>query len=241
MKQRAAVKSRKGFTIVELILALAITAIIGVSVYNIFWTAMKLDDKMRHVHDSYMEVLLAEQAMTHDLENAITLDLSASYPDAVIFDGQPHEFSFLTQTPKGIKHVHYYGGLLSGEVAKSMIGRVTNPSEANQSRDSLPVEFLVRQESSLADWLNETKDNTTTQIVAAGLKKESFQCRYAPFVKDLHLSGAKAIDYHETWDEKGLPMAVSCSFVLYDAKHPQSSLLFKRDIFLALSAGFYHE
>ncbi len=58
MKQRAAVKSRKGFTIVELILALAITAIIGVSVYNIFWTAMKLDDKMRHVLDIYFVLIV---------------------------------------------------------------------------------------------------------------------------------------------------------------------------------------
>ena len=67
---------RVGFTLVELLLGLAITAIIGVCIYNMFWAAMKLDDKMRRVHDNYMEVLMADQGLTHDLENAISLDFS---------------------------------------------------------------------------------------------------------------------------------------------------------------------
>jgi len=229
----------KGFTLVELILGLAIAAIIGLCVYNMFWQAMKLDDKMRHVHENYMEVLMADQAFSHDLENAITLDFSASYPDSVIFDGQKTEFSFLTQTPKGIKRVRYYSGLLDQNgVTKTMIGRVTNPSN-NMAKGPLPVEFLLRQESSLADWLNETTDETSTQIVAAGLKKESFNCLYAPFVKDLHTSGSKGIDYKDSWDSKGLPLAVSCNFILYDPKNPQEGLMFKRDIFLA-PVGSYH-
>ena len=224
----------RGFTLVELILGMAITAIIGLCVYNMFWSGVKLDDKMRHVHDNYMEVLMADQAMTHDLENAINLDFSGSYPDAVVFDGQKTEFSCLTQTSKGIKKVRYFSGLKDGLAEKSMIGRVVNPSSSsNGSKEPLPVEFLIRQESSMGDWLNETTDNTTTQIVAAGFEKGSFNCQYAAFDKDLHNSGEKAIDYKETWDSKGLPMSVSCSFVLYDAKNSKTGTMFKRDMFLA--------
>jgi prepilin-type N-terminal cleavage/methylation domain-containing protein len=244
MNLKAAAKRRLGFTLVELLLGLAITAIIGASVYNMFWTSMKLDDKMRRVHDNYMEVLMADQALTYDLENAINLDLSGSYPDAVIFDGHPQEFSFLTQTAQGIKRVRYYSGLLDeGNVTKSMIGRVVNPSNSikNYSAGSLPIEFLVRQESSLADWLNETNTDTSTQIVAAGLKKGSFNCQYAPFVKDLHTSGSQGVDYKETWNDKGLPLAVSCSFVLYDPKNPLDGLMFKHDIFLAPVPSYHNE
>jgi len=225
-----------GFTLVELLLGLTITAIIGASVYNMFWSAMKLDDKMRRAHDSYMEVLMVDQILTHDLENAISLDFSSSYPDAKIFDGRPQEFSFLTQTSKGIKHIRYYTGLWDqGAFTKSMIGRVTNPSNGitSYSSGSLPIEFLLRQESSLADWMNQTNTDSSTQIVAAGLKKGSFNCQYAPFVKDLHKSGAKSIDYKDSWDHQGLPMAVSCNFVLFDPKNPKEGLMFKRDIFLA--------
>jgi len=228
----------KGFTLIELILGSLITAIIGLCIYNMFWSAMKLDDKMRHVHDNYMEVLMADQALSHDLENALTIDLSGSYPNAAIFDGQKTELSFLTQTPDGIKHVRYYSGIPGqDDVSRMMIGRVTNPSAKTQG--ALPVEFLLRQESSLKDWLNETNTATSIQIVAAGLKEGSFSCQYAPYVKDLHTDGAKGIVYSDTWDDKGLPMAVSCDYTLYDPKNPEEGLKFKRDIFLAPVVAYY--
>jgi prepilin-type N-terminal cleavage/methylation domain-containing protein len=231
-----------GFTLVELLLGLTIGAIIGVSVYNMFWSAMKLDEKWRYVHENYMEVLLAGQALTHDLENAVSLDLSASYPNAVIFDGQESEFSFLTQTPMGIKRVHYYSGLPGQKLVKRMIGRVVNPSSRQSyTNESSPVEFLLRQENSLADWLNETGDDTSAQIMAAGFKKGSFNCRYAPFAKNLHMLGSQAITFTNTWDEKGLPMEVSCGFVLYDPRKPQAGLVFQKDIFLAPVVSYYHE
>ncbi len=242
MKLKRVFKWSKGFTLVELLLGLAITAIIGTCIASMFWSAMKLDDKMRRVHNNYMEVLMADQAMSHDLENALNLDFSASYPDAQIFDGQNTEFSFITQTPKGIKHVHYYSGLLGGPTAQSMIGRVVNPSSADAvyTKDTLPIEFLVRQESSLADWLNGTNTSTTTQIVAAGLKKGSFNCQYAPYSKTLHTEGAQAVEYQDTWDKKWLPMAVSCSFVLFDPHKPDGGLMFKRDMYLAPVVNYQH-
>jgi len=244
MKLKNAVKCCKGFSLVELLLGMVITAIIGLSVYNMFWQSMKLDDKMRHVHEDYTQVLMANQALTHDLENAVKLDLSGSYQDAKIFDGQKQEFSFLTQTPKGIKRVRYYSGLLDrGGLTREMIGRVVNQSgnTSASSMQSLPVEFLLRQESSLADWLHETTNNSSVQIVASGFKKESFNCQYAPFVKDLHTVGSKGIDYKDSWEGKGLPLSVSCQFVLYDPKNPDKGLVFKRDIFLAPVQNYYNE
>ncbi|MBF0503696.1 MAG: prepilin-type N-terminal cleavage/methylation domain-containing protein [Candidatus Omnitrophica bacterium] len=243
MELKQVVKCPEGFSLVELLLGLAISAIIGVSVYNLFWSAMKLDDKMRRVHDNYMEVLMADQVMTRDLENAISLDWRNSYWDAKNFVGQKTEFAFLTQTPVGIKHVRYYSGLVDwGKVTQRMIGRLTNPSSfETRLKESIPVEFLLRQESSLSDWLNEVKNNTSIQIVAAGLKKDTFNCHYAPFLKDLHTVGAGRIVYTDSWDKKVLPFAVSCSFVLYDPKKPQAGLMFKRDMFLAPVSNYYNE
>ena len=237
-------KRLKAFTLVELLLGLTIGSIILLSVYNMFWQATKLDDKMRHVHENYSEVLMADQALSHDLENAIPMDLSGSYPDAKIFDGQKTEFSFLTQTPKGIKRVRYYSGLWDqGAVSRSMIGRVVNESgnAGSYSRGSIPVEFLLREESSLADWLNDTANDTSIQIVAAGIKKESFNCHYARFVKNLYTEGSKSIEYKDAWEDKGLPMSVSCDFTLYDPKKPEQGLMFKRDIFLAPVVSYYNE
>ena len=225
------------FTLVELLLGLAIAAIIGVTVYNIFWSAVRLDDRMRRVHDNYIKLLLADRFLTRGLEGAVSLDFSASYPDARSFEGHPSEFSFLTQTPKGIKRVRYYSGTSrEAPAAKTMIGRVVNPLNKDHSR-GLPVESLMRQESSMADWLNETSNDTSAQVVVAGIKKGSFNCQYAPFAKDFHSSGAKGIVYKDSWDDKGLPLSVSCSFILYDLQKPRAGVIFKRDIFLPPLAG----
>jgi len=208
-----------------------------------FWQAMRLDDKMRHVHDNYMELLMANQAITKDLENAIPLDLSKSYPDAVIFEGKKEELSFITQTPKGIKRVRYYVGLPNKDgMGESMIGRVVNSSgsNSNNSKDS-SIEYLLREEASLGDWLNETTTNTMTQVIATGLKKGSFNCQYAPWVKNLNTVGSKDIEYADEWNEKSLPMSVSCNFTLFDSKNPNQGLTFKRDIFLAPVDSYYNE
>lgn len=235
--------SEDAFSLVELLLGLAIFAIIASSVYNLFWSATKLDDRVRRVHDNYMEVLMAGNSLTRDLENAISLDLANSYPNAKIFDGEKTEMSFLTQTPKGIRRVRYYSGLVDwGSVTKAVIGRVTNPSRGMKfNKGSLPIEFLLRQESNLADWENETTNDTSVQIVAAGLKKGSFNCRYAPVAKDLHTSGVRGIVYKDSWDDKALPLAVSCSFILYDPQSHPADLMFKRDMFLVPIAGYHHE
>jgi prepilin-type N-terminal cleavage/methylation domain-containing protein len=225
----------KGFTLVELILGLAITAIIGLSVYNVFWSSMKLDDRLRRMHDSYMEVLIADQSMARDLENIVTLNLSASYPDRQMFEGHKNGFEFLTATSKGIKHVRYYSGMVDwGRTTKTIIGqRVSHMSSMTFfNSNALPIEFLLREETTLSDWANQNKGEPFVQIIAAGLKKDTFHCQYAPPVKDLNIKSTKAIAFSDNWNKPGLPFAVSCNFAIYDAKQPELNLTFKRDMYL---------
>jgi prepilin-type N-terminal cleavage/methylation domain-containing protein len=224
------------FTLVELLLGLAIMAIIGVSVSNVFWSGLKLDDRLRRSHDNYMEVLMADQSLTRDLENAISFS-SASYPNLTAFDGKNNELSFLTQTSSGIKRVRYYSGLVDfGKITKTIIGqKVSRLSKITISREDLPIEFLLRQEWKLADWANASKGEPITQIVAAGLKKQTFLCSYAAPVADINMKSTKDIVFEKQWEKKDMPFAVSCAFSLYDAKQPQSDITFKRDIFLPQS------
>ncbi|MDE2027537.1 MAG: hypothetical protein KGJ11_03210, partial [Candidatus Omnitrophica bacterium] len=141
------------------------------------------------------------------------------------------------QTSRGLKRVSYYSSSsVRGRGGQSFIGRVTNPSRRNLAGRA-PVEYLLRQESSLADWLNDADNDTSIQVVTSKLKRGSFNCRYTAKSKDLNTLGAKALDYQDSWDKKGLPLAVSCRFVLYDPGNVQPNLSFKRDIFLAPLAG----
>jgi prepilin-type N-terminal cleavage/methylation domain-containing protein len=240
MPEKLRVVSHKGFTLVEILLGLSITAIIGLSVCNLFWSGMKLDDRLKRLHENYLEVLMANQSMTKDLENAIYLDLSTSYPDQKAFEGKKNELAFLVPTESGIKRVRYYSGTLDwGRVTKTIVGKKVghlSKITLNQT-DALPIEFLLREEMDLSDWLNETKDKSTTQIVAAGLKKGTFNCQYAAFDKDL-----KKLSYLDHWDNRKLPAAVSCNINIYNAEKPQADNIFKRDMFLApVGLGYENE
>ena len=233
-----------GFTLVELLLGLAITAIIGVSVFSMFFSGVKLDDKLQHLHENYVGLLLADHVMTHDLENAITLDFSSSYPDALVFEGRKNEFSFLIQTSKGIRHIRYFCGIPDDvAIVRRMTGRVVNPLNKvlDHGQAVLSVDFLMRQESSLVDWLNETTQYSSIQVIAASFKKNSFHCQYSSSDKDLSGNSAQILSYSDTWDKKILPSSVSCSFTLYDPKNVQYGLMFKREIFLSPIIGRAHE
>ncbi|MBF0510791.1 MAG: hypothetical protein HQL13_00510 [Candidatus Omnitrophica bacterium] len=230
-----------GFTVIELLLGLTIGAIIGLCVSNMFWLGLKLNDKMQYVHKDYVSELRVDATLSRDLENAVFIDLSNSYPDAKIFEGNLTEFSFLTQTSTGLKRVRYFTGSPEGvKGLTSMIGRVVNPSNID-SKGRLDQESLFRQESSLGDWLTGSNQDTRFQIIAGGLKKQSFHCQYAPFVKNLDKSSSKEINYKDVWDDKKLPLSVSCGFVLYNLKNPSASLIFKRNFFLAPVNAYYNE
>lgn len=223
----------RAFTLVELLLGLAIAGIIGVAVYSLFWMGLKLDKRLRSMHENYTELLIADQSLSGDLENAVWVDLSLSYPDLKTFDGQSKEIEFVTRTPKGLKRVRYYSGLVDwGETTRTIIGgKLGNQSRTLFSSEEMPVEFLLRQETDFTDWVNNTPG--PVQIVAAGLRKGSFRLRYAPFTKEIKDSGHKALTFSEVWDGLNLPMVVQCSFSLYSSGNPDKDIAFSRDIFLA--------
>ncbi len=236
IRSRHAASSHEGaFTLIELLLGLAIAGIIGLSVYSLFWSGIKLDDKSRRAHENAMEVLIADQGLTKDVENAINLDLSANYPALKVFEGHKNEMAFLIPTATGINRVRYFSGMVDfGKVTKTLVGRkLTHLSPMTSADGSLPIEFLLRQETSLVDWANQKNTQGPVQIVAAGLKKGTFNCQYAAFNKDIYTQGPQAVKYEDRWDNKKLPMAVRCGFVVYDPAAPQTGMVFKRDMFLA--------
>lgn len=211
-----------------------ITAIIGISVVNVFWSGIKLDDRLRWAHDNAMEMLIADQSLAKDLENAVNVNLSSSYPNHPAFKGTEDEISFLTITPRGLRRVTYAGGTVDfGKITKVLIGRSMDRAAGGTFlTEESPVEFLLRSEQSLADWVNGVPAGPP-QIIASGIKKDSFACAYAPVSKDIAMQGLKALSYKKEWPGPGLPMAVNCRFFVYDPKNPAREYEYQRNIFLA--------
>lgn len=221
---------RNGFTLIELLLGSIIAAVIGLTVFSVFWSAITLNNRLVGLHKNSMAMLTADQMLTRDLENAVALDLSISYPGKAVFEGKSDRLSFLTKTPQGIQHVSYFTGTRQQEGFSS--AKRSTGFLSRQTAATTELELLLRREDSVPDWANETNAKGFTQIVAGSLKKDSFQCAYAAYSQEIKTEGAKAVTYSDHWDGPGLPMMVSCYFHLYDARSPNSQTIFQRDIFL---------
>lgn len=226
-------KAKAAFTLVEVLLGLIVAGIIGTIVYQVFWSGVRLQRQLKQRHDNYIELLLADQVMTRDFANAISIDLSISYPDVQAFDGKKTSVSFWTVGEQGIKRVRYYGGLLNfGKATATIIGgRIDNPRGIRAGGKNLPIEFLLRQELSVSEFSNDLKPSTTAQIVAAGLTKGTFNCRYGT-IERRESSEEPTIKFRDTWASNELPDLVRCSLNVYDAQNPKRKTNFVRDFYL---------
>ncbi len=224
-------RHNKAFSLIELLLGLAITAIIGVALYTIFWTGLKLDDRTRISHDQYVELLIAFDALQQDLQAATNIDLSANYKNLRIFEGKTNEFSFLRSTPTGIVHLRYHAGLVDfGKVTTMLINkRISNKQQITiSSVETSPIEFLLRESASMPDWANGLIQDNNAEIIATGLMKETVKFEYAP----LPSAYGMALVYQDSWNQPGLPLAVKCTLTIYNAKRPENPLEFTREILL---------
>src|SRR3569833_3026891 len=82
-------KQEHSFSLVELLLGLLIFSIIALTLYSMFSTGLKVDEKSHYISQSYQEARLSFDMLSQDLENAFIYDTSASYPDQLSFVGDP--------------------------------------------------------------------------------------------------------------------------------------------------------
>lgn len=206
---------KKGFTLIEVLLAAVVGAIVLVTVNHVLWTGLKVEERLRFIHNNFVNVLRADYILSRDLENAIRLDLSLSYPELKIFLGKPREIQFLINTDKGIKRVRYF------------VGRLDNSARKGE------VETIFRQEVGLSDWVNHGIEQASAEVLLTSVEKDSFECKYAAWPNQLDKNNLVSISYKDQWSENGLPMMVMCRYSLFDTKNKEMVTAFQREMYLA--------
>lgn len=196
--------TRNAFTLIETLLGVLIASVIGLCMFNMLVTGIKVSESLRWVKDNHQAYLTFDALLTKDLENAVSLDLSASYPDMKLFDGKTQAMAFLTKTPYGIRRVSY---LVDGHAR------------------------LVRQEMTLAHWVGGQRFNDAQQILIRHMDRAAFKCRYAAFDKDIYAQGINALSFKDAWEDAGLPMVVNCTYAREDQGHTTALLRFDRMMF----------
>jgi prepilin-type N-terminal cleavage/methylation domain-containing protein len=227
-------RTSKAFTLIEVLLGLTIFAIIGVTLYNMFWMGMKIDDKANSINKSYQEARTAFDVMARDLENTFAYDFSSSYPQEISFKGKPDEMTFLVPTEQGIRSVRFYLGLPDwGRITKVIIAQHVKKSKG-VSTDSTPIRFLMRQEINFPEYMSKKKNLPEGEMVTAVIKAEGLKFSYAALKKvpDGQRPRVQDLIWQDHWDEVALPQAVQVEFVLFDAQNPKAEPRLRREIYL---------
>ena len=159
---------KNGFTLIELILAISIFAIIGLTVYSIFASSIKISAYSEGQGDVYRQSRWILDLMSRELEAAVNYDFSNSYEDLSPFSGNKDEIRFLIRTDEGLKSVKYYLILPeSSQIHEVVIGKKykKNVDIDLENETAEQDYYLVREEKSFVDFLNNLK-NSLDRIVS---------------------------------------------------------------------------
>jgi hypothetical protein len=235
-------KQEHSFSLIELLLGLLIFSILALTLYSMFSTGLKVDEKSTYISRSYQEARLAFEVLGSDLENAFIYDLSGSYPDTSSFVGESTRLSLIRPSAGGIKYIQFYLDLPDfGSVTRTIIGQRVEKLKGFviNSKEETPIRFLMRQETSLLNYLSKSQDkdqqSQPPEIVSAGIKKDSLRFHYGAVQRDSTGKpiGTQDLTWTDNWNEKSLPSAVRVEMTLFDPQNPDKSMVLKRDIYLA--------
>ena len=210
--------SIKSFTLIELLLGLVIFSFIGLVIYSLLASGIRLSQQFEKENEIYREMRWTVELMAREMENMVYYDFSgsgtepkSSYRDKTAFKGTSDEISFLLDIKNHLKVVQY--GLskpTEGKVYKTIIGSVyrTNVSQTLVLQLNRKIAYLVREEENFADALQENAEqNKDFEILSTHLQEGGLKFSYGYYEKD-----STTLSWRTDWDKNYLPKAVRMEF-----------------------------
>lgn len=100
-------RSNRGFSVLELILALLLMSIVLLTVYSAYFQFIYAQDKASSTAQRFIDMTGGVAMITRDLTNIIHFDFSLSYPKQPAFSGKPERITFFSKQDTGIMAIEY--------------------------------------------------------------------------------------------------------------------------------------
>lgn len=207
---------RRAFTLIELLLALSIFAVVALCVYGTFWAGVRLNQRSEGESAAYHQIRLTLDLMSVDLENAVPYDFTSSYPEKTAFTGEKDAITFFSPTGKGLKVIRYYlDSPRQGVVHKVVIGATHERNVdiiADYREQEVQLRDLVREEWDLPDYLGGTTgEHHLTEVVANNIGENSLKFSYGYMLIPAGNEGNQTDDVYEwrgKWTQGDIPLMV---------------------------------
>ena len=201
-------RSKKSFTLIELLLGLSIFAIIGSLIYSTYSAGIRVSRKAERDGDVFREVRWTYDLMERDLENAIFFDFSSSYEGRVSFSGSSNQFTCFIGSDQGIRVVTYALMMPDfGEVETTIVNETTqgNVDILESVTEEGNSQYLVRKEISLLEYLQDSEERVedSVEIIATHIQQGGMALEYASRQEE-----SQEIVWQGSWSNNALPPAV---------------------------------
>lgn len=222
----------RGFSLIELLLALSIFAVIAFCIYNTFWAGIKMNERAGRDQKIYRQARTALDLMSRELENMVAYSLTESYPDKTSFQGNDKKITFIIPDREGLKVVSYYLVYPEGKsVLTTIIGRhySKNVAVTITQQEGLQENYLVREEKSLAEYLAGVSDEKSeVQVIATNVREDSLKFSYG-YMED---EEKNIYSWKSDWSFADIPAAVRVELEFLLPGKKKHSVTFQKDVLI---------
>lgn len=200
--------SRSGFSVLELILALGIAAVMGSSVFMVYANAVRLESRSRELNEITFRTYMIIKTIEDDIGRSVLYRFRSADGNGEIpaFVGSSQRLAFVRQTPQGLRWVEYsLEDTTQAVIRKTALGRrySNNEDQALEQRVlDIKSRTLIRQQSLFDSSTPGDSRKEEREIVAQGLHAQDFSFKYGKSEKNTQ------INWKNTWDDLELPSAL---------------------------------
>lgn len=224
---------KQAFTLIELLLALVLFSIIGLALYSVFASGIKVSKMSNDDVAVYREARWALEIIARDLENMTAYHTSKDEDVSSGFLAQENAITFILRTPQGLKQVKYYlENPQSATVHKTLIGNTyaKNVDVVFEQTHYQQVNYLLREENALVSAFNEEEgESFEREMIASNIKPEGLRFSFG------YQKGEENVSYEwkKDWEQEGVPanVRVELDFLIMDEKE-QKTLEVYKDVFI---------
>ncbi len=197
-----------GFTLLEMLLGVVITALVGFSLFQIFANGMNTYQRAQLTAKVYLQMYKVFDALDADIAAIITFDYRAVDPQWKSFHGNATSMHFVRKAKDGLQMVSY--AVYDDKSRGDEVRRKINPL----------VDVLAKQ----------TKD-VAGDVVAKYIQDDGFTLTYAQAEPE-SVNGKVKIRWQNSWEEEHLPIAIAVKIRFKPNQEKQAPVEFSRIFYL---------
>jgi len=225
--------SERAFTLIELILAVAILAIVSLTLYATYANGIAISRKAAALENFYREARWAVDSLTRELENMVNYRYLDFYQNEHGgFQGDASSLSLIHPAPDGVRWVRYslkdpdYGSIHQVTVAGT---KAANSDIDLIDQQDLPAQFLVREEGSISHLFDPEREGASAEVLSRHVQAAGLKFSYA--FKDSTRPDSELI-WRDEWQEVSHPAGVRMELTFVHAGDEYPPLQVKKDILI---------